>query len=71
MGPFGVIPKLFRMEYHFEWKVITNGLAQLGSEMIQNDIKTYHIWISGRPWTRNDLKWYQNLPFGAYAQPWF
>ena len=25
MGPFGVIPKPFRMESNFEWKVITNG----------------------------------------------
>ena len=25
MGPFGVIPKPFRIESHFEWKVITNG----------------------------------------------
>ena len=23
--PFGVIPKPFRIESHFEWKVITNG----------------------------------------------
>ena len=24
-GAFGVIPKPFRMESHFEWKAITNG----------------------------------------------
>ena len=25
MGPFGVVPKPFRMESNFEWKVITKG----------------------------------------------
>ena len=35
MGPFGVIPKPFRMEGHFEWRVITSILAGLAQKYVK------------------------------------
>ena len=40
MGPFGVIPKPFRMEGHFEWRVITSILAGLAQKYVEVVLKS-------------------------------
>jgi len=59
MGPFGVIPKPFRMESNFEWRVITkrNQLRNESSgkeshlKVIQNGCKTNECAFGGMgPW---------------------
>ena len=40
MGPFGVIPKPFRMEGHCEWRVITSILAGLAQKYVEVVLKS-------------------------------
>ena len=78
MGPFGVIPKPFRVESHFEWRVLSKSRswAALGSKPCPKFIIFYtktnhleHLGSLGQEGLRNYLKT-DPLEHPSGERPW-